>query len=604
MKKLILILTFCVSNLTFAQNFYVAANGNNSPPYTNWVTAATNIHDAVSLALSGDSVIVSNGAYVLSSQIEITNAIIFKSLSGREETVLNASSNCRAFYVSANAVIDGFTVSNGNSYVYTSTKNKGGAFWLDDFGSVINCSFINCRGKLGGAAFVSGETLISNCFFKGNIGSTEGGGAVYTYHLNSFAKILDSEFDDNLCYGWGGGAIVAYQNTFISGCKIYDNISQSHGGGVFLKDSAKIENSLIYGNSAIEDGGYGGGIIIYWDGPVVSNCVISNNYAGAVGGGIACLYDGIVENCLISDNLAYQGGGIGSPSHNLFDGAVINNCVISNNTAYFGGGYLSDWKGILKNCLITGNNAITNGGGAELLNAGGMINCTVTKNTAAPGWADGVYLFKYPDYEGPGGFISNSIIYYNDDINYQIVNNSHSIDFTCSYPMPTGAGNITNAPLFVNMASDDFKLLPNSPCINQGANESWMTNATDLDGNARILDGIVDMGAYEKALALWCDFTADNVTILPGDEVIFTANVQGSNSAGIFYYWNFIPPGQNLNQVTNIYPDLGFYDVALTVSNSISETYSRTKQNYIEVVPEPAMLWMIALCALFRWLKD
>ena len=602
MKKLIITLAFFVSNLIFAQNFYVATDGINSPPYTNWATATTNIQDAVTLALSGDSVIISNGIYVLSSQIEITNAITLKSLAGCEETVLNASSNCRAFYVSDNAVIDGFTISNGNSYVYASTKNKGGAFWLDSFGSVINCSFINCRGKLGGAAFVSGETLISNCFFKGNTGSTEGGGAIYTYHLNSFAKILDSEFDDNLCYGWGGGAIVAYQNTFISGCKIYNNTSHSHGGGVFLKDSAKIENSVIYGNSAIEDGGYGGGILIYWDGPVVSNCVISNNYAGAVGGGIACLYDGIVENCLISDNFAYQGGGIGTPSHNLFDGAEINNCILSNNTAYFGGGYLSDWKGILKNCLITGNNAITNGGGAELLNAGGMINCTVTKNTAAPGWADGVYLFKYPDYEGPGGFISNSIIYYNDDINYQIVNNSHSIDFTCSYPMPTGAGNITNAPLFVNIAADDFKLQANSPCVNQGANGSWMTEAKDLSGLDRILDGIVDMGAYETPLDLWCDFSAIPEKTAIDFPVVFTANVQGSNSAGIFYYWNFISPGQNLNQVTNSYTALGFYDVSLTVSNSISETYTRTKQNYIEVVPEPGMLWMIALCALLRWL--
>jgi hypothetical protein len=39
-------------------------------------------------------------------------------------------------------------------------------------------------------------------------------------------------------------------------------------------------------------------------------------------------------------------------------------------------------------------------------------------------------------------------------------------------------------------------LQPNSPCINAG-NNSYVTSATDLDGNPRISGGIVDIGAYE-----------------------------------------------------------------------------------------------------------
>jgi hypothetical protein len=63
--------------------------------------------------------------------------------------------------------------------------------------------------------------------------------------------------------------------------------------------------------------------------------------------------------------------------------------------------------------------------------------------------------------------------------------------------MPVGSGNITNDPVFVNLAGGDFHLQTNSPCINAG-NNVYVASATDLDGNSRILGGTVDLGAYES----------------------------------------------------------------------------------------------------------
>jgi hypothetical protein len=48
----------------------------------------------------------------------------------------------------------------------------------------------------------------------------------------------------------------------------------------------------------------------------------------------------------------------------------------------------------------------------------------------------------------------------------------------------------------VDRDSGNLRLLPDSPCINAGNND-LVVGSTDLDGNPRIFNGTVDMGAYE-----------------------------------------------------------------------------------------------------------
>ncbi|GAG54290.1 unnamed protein product, partial [marine sediment metagenome] len=52
-------------------------------------------------------------------------------------------------------------------------------------------------------------------------------------------------------------------------------------------------------------------------------------------------------------------------------------------------------------------------------------------------------------------------------------------------------------PQFVDPANDDYHLLLNSPCIDAGDPTGDYTGQTDIDGEPRVINGRVDIGADE-----------------------------------------------------------------------------------------------------------
>ena len=263
-------------------------------------------------------------------------------------------------------------------------------------------------------------------------------------------------------------------------------------------------------NQAVGDTPKGGGV--YCNGGTVSRCVISgnsvtstNNYlygAFAEGGGIYAVSGSQIDHSTVINNTltGYYANGAGINANN----GSVQNCTISGNTAYGhwyadgGGVYMTaNVDGFIRNCLITGNSAHTDPGGANwavgggvYFNSGGILeSSTVAGNTLYGNVSNGGGLAY-------GNQIRNTIIHGNTaatDPNYYL--NQYgpaTFDHCDSTPLPPGTGNIASDPGF---ASGYIRY--GLAVIDTGINQVWMTTATDLDGNRRIWNGTVDIGAFE-----------------------------------------------------------------------------------------------------------
>jgi hypothetical protein len=215
----------------------------------------------------------------------------------------------------------------------------------------------------------------------------------------------------------------------------------------------------------------------------LNDCSLTGNSASFGG---ATAYANL-NRCLITGNRASSGGGVADDYTGV--GVTLNECILKGNVASMNGGgalYCA-----LNSCLLTGNAAAYGGG----LFGGWATSCTAVSNSASisGGAASGAALI----HNQVICRLYSSIVWSNTPDNYAD-NNSFLCEFhqSCTTPLPGGPGNISSDPSFVDIGAGNLRLQSNSPCINGGDNGNVMT-ATDLAGNPRIINGIVDMGAYE-----------------------------------------------------------------------------------------------------------
>jgi len=294
-------------------------------------------------------------------------------------------------------------------------------------------------------------------------GSAHEGGGISVE--NSSPTIANNTITHNgACNGSGIG--VGFGSPIIRKNKIVFNIESTceglGGGGVSLRGpaSAQILNNTISDN--FMRGADGGGIALFAAGtPLIQGNLIRNNHSNLNGGGIVMSNQSdanIIEN-VITKNSASRGGGIYWQVPSGTRGPLlVNNTLVANDSSstqgseIFAGGF--DINALVINTIIVGKSGQT------------AFFCDNINDLNPPG-------MRFNDVYNPSGSTYGGI---------------------CTDP--TGSnGNISADPLFTSHTN--FRLMAGSPAIDVGDNSAPDLPAKDFAGHPRIVNGTVDLGAYE-----------------------------------------------------------------------------------------------------------
>jgi hypothetical protein len=193
--------------------------------------------------------------------------------------------------------------------------------------------------------------------------------------------------------------------------------------------------------------------------------------------------------------------------------------MFTHNSSVRGGGGMMQWDGNSKliNCIfirnkVTGSNWYCCGGGVyNVGNNPTFINCTFSGNSA---------------YRGDGILNINATAEFTNCILWEEIVNSNCKSVIITYSnikrRQWGDSNIDVNPLFVNPREGDYHLSAGSPCIDAGDNSAVPVSLlTDLDGKDRIVNGRVDMGAYERT-NLGFLVSPQSITVPEGATATFT----------------------------------------------------------------------------------
>ena len=182
----------------------------------------------------------------------------------------------------------------------------------------------------------------------------------------------------------------------------------------------------------------------------------------------------ILKNSIVKANFAYYGGGIANETGSSSE--FVNVLICGNGSNYQGGGiYNSGTNATFTNVTISGNWAYLGGGVYNDGSAANFFNTIITGNNSEDVYGSGQIDYSYSLIDGK---------FYRNEGPERWMLNPEEV-FRNWIP----SGNTLSV-------FEDYSLLPDCFAIDRGNND-FIIEATDLHGIPRIMNGVVDLGAFE-----------------------------------------------------------------------------------------------------------
>ncbi|WDI32470.1 calcium-binding protein [Hyphococcus flavus] len=373
--------------------------------------------------------------------------------------------------------LQGLTL-NGAGYEGSSGLYSGGDHNL----TVEDSAFLNFDSRALFINSASSTLAVGNSYFYGNY-SSGNGGAIYGVS-GSIINVQNSRFASNEA-NVSGGAIASLGDVYVSDTDFEGNTATQHGAGIahFSGDALEILSSTFDNNVA---SGFAGGVFATGDHTYIYNTTFSDNASGLSGGGlflgVSAIDAEVVNSTFYSNHSGQTGGGLFTDT----DGTnIVNSTFTGNSAATSGGGIANVDEASIGNSIVAGNRLGGAGATVEIDSTGGTTTYSgvniFTNQTGGIGDGDDLLVSDLST-------VFASLVSQEGNIYGALADNGGPVQTVAiAYSgVAVDAGNNNILPADVFDFDDDLNTAESLP--------------VDARGFARVVGGVVDIGAYELDL--------------------------------------------------------------------------------------------------------